>query len=132
MTSVQIDMSEVRELAADMRSVEPLLAHHIKPAVAKGALNIKQQLKAEAAQKWWNPRKGGGLPPSISYDLIDAGFGAEIGPDKEVGSGALGVIAYFGGSNGGGGTLPDPRGALDAEADRFVSALTKLAEGLLA
>lgn len=123
--SIQIDVAEVRQLAHDMRGVEPLLARHLKPAVAKGALNIKNQLRDEAAESGHFR-----FAQSISYDLIDNGFGAEIGPTKG-GAGSLANIAYFGGANGGGGTVPDPSGALEVEADKFGSALAEIAAGLL-
>lgn len=121
MASVSVDLSEVRTLATDLRGVEPRLSRHIKPAIAKGAGNIKSQLREEASNS-----RHFRMANHISYDLLDGGFGAEIGPEK-VGAGNLANIAYFGGANGGGGTVPDPRGALDAEAPRFLSELARLA-----
>lgn len=123
--SIEFDMSEVRELIHDMRGVEPALARHLKPAVAKGALNIKNQLRDEMGQSAHFR-----AADSISFDLIDDGYGAEIGPTK-TGAGPISNIAYFGGSNGGGGTVPDPRGALEEEAEKFGSALAQIASELL-
>ena len=54
----------------------------------------------------------------------------EVGPRKGK-PGSIANIAYFGGANGGGGTVPDPRGALEAEAPRFEKALTDLVGEIL-
>ena len=56
---------------------------------------------------------------------------AEIGPETG-GAGSLAGFAYFGGVNGGGGTVPDPQGALDAEApnvEKHLGALVAKALG---
>ena len=61
-------------------------------------------------------RHFGQVASAISYDLQDRAGSVEavIGPTK--GSpGSLGNIAYFGTSRGGG-TVPDPMGALEKEA----------------
>lgn len=94
----------------------------VRPIVSKGALNVKRQLRDEAkASDYFK------VAPFINYDLTDHAdeIFAEVGPRKEHG-GALANIAYFGGARGGGGTLPDPKEALDAEAPRYVSALEDL------
>lgn len=126
MTRIEIDMSEVRTFAADMRQVDSRLARHVKPVVKRGATNIKDQMVEEMkSSAWFAPVARG-----ISYDLVNDGYTAEIGPTK--GSpGSLANIAYFGGGvQPGGGTVPDPRGALDAEVPRFQKALADLAEEL--
>lgn len=124
--SIEFDMTEVRALSEDFRRVPDALARHAKPVVAKGAVNIKNQLRDEMRDSTWF----GGAAADIDYDLLDGGFTAEIGPTKG-GAGSLANLAYFGGANGGGGTVPDPRGALEAEAPRFANALAELAAGLL-
>ena len=138
---IEIDTSEVRELIADMSAVDSRLARHLKPVVAKGAQNIKAQLRSEmAASKHFKS-----AARSISYDIDDDGFGAEIGPEAS-GGGTLANIAYFGGSGwsgrkrpgpgwqqgpGGGGTVADPVEALNAETPRFLEALADAAEGAI-
>lgn len=123
--SIEFDMSEVRELMADWTRVPDMMAREGRPVVAKGASNIKDQLREEMGRsRHFKAAK------SISYDLDNDGYGAEIGPTK-TGAGPIANIAYFGGSNGGGGTVPDPLGALEAEAPRFADALSKLAAELL-
>ena len=126
MASFQIDASEVRALAEDFRRVPDQLARHAKPIVEKGANNIKDQLREEMGRS----RHFFKAAKSITYDILDGGYTAEIGPTK-TGAGPIANIAYFGGSNGGGGTVPDPRGALEAEAPRFANALSELAAELL-
>jgi hypothetical protein len=56
---------------------------------------------------------------------------AEIGPHSGPGQpGAIANVGYFGTSRGGG-TVPDPQGALDAEAPRLESAIGDLLGGIL-
>lgn len=125
MSGFDIDMGEVRELAVDMRQVDGALTRHLRPIVAKGGVKIKAQLRKEMGES----RHFGVVAPAITFDEVDGGLGVEVGPEK--GSpGSLGNIAYFGTSRGGG-TVPDPRGALDAEAGPFTESLADAAEGLL-
>ena len=124
--SVNFDASEVREFAADLTRASMKVAQGTPAVVSKGALNIKKQLTQEMA----GSRHFKGAAHTVSYDLLDGGFAAEIGPSSESGSpGNLANLAYFGGSNGGGGTVADPREALTAEGERFIKALADLAEG---
>lgn len=129
MAGIEVDVSEVRELIADFSQVPGLLARHARPVVNHGALNIKKQL-VEEWERSAHFTTSGGRPAKISYDIEDDGFSAVIGPEHS-GVGNLANIAYFGGSNGGGGTVPDPRGALDAEAPKFAKALADVAAELL-
>lgn len=144
MGGVTIDVSEVRALEVDMRAVDSRLVRHIIPVVEKGAANIKGDLRAEA----FKSRHFGGMARSITYDMITSsgsGIEAEIGPTKGK-PGSIANIAYFGGSAwsgrknpgrgwqsgpGGGGTVEDPRGALDREAPRFERALADIAAELV-
>lgn len=114
---------DLDSLVIDLGNAAEAINDKVRPVVSKGALNIKNQLRTEAKNSDYFR-----LAPWINYDLTDhAGdITAEIGPRKEH-AGALANIAYFGGAHGGGASVPDPQGALDAEADRFVSALEALA-----
>lgn len=126
MTGVNIDASEVRAFATDLGEVGLRVARGVPAVVSKGALNIKNQLRGEMGASGHFK----GAAHAVGYDILDGGFAAEIGPSAEAGSpGNLANLAYFGGSNGGGGTVPDPRGALEAEVSRFEKALMDLAEG---
>lgn len=122
---MEIDVSEVRQLAVDFRQVPDALARHAKPAVVRGGVSIKDQLRAEmGASAHFR------AADSITFDVTDGGYTVEVGPTK-TGAGPIANIAYFGGVNGGGGTVPDPRGALEAEAPKFAKALSDLAADLL-
>jgi hypothetical protein len=116
-------------LARDLSSVPARLAPKIRPVVSRGALNVKTQLQAEARES----SHFSSLASSIGYELLEdtSGVQADIGPDRERGGGAGLLMAYWGQSRGGGGTLPDPLGALEAEAPGFVSALEKVAASVL-
>lgn len=125
---MDLDFSELRAFAAEVRNASHMAGRQIRPVVNKGALNIKNQLRDEMASS----RHFKGVASAISYDLDPDSFGAEIGPSSEGGSpGNLANIAYFGGSNGGGGTVPDPSSALEAEGPRFIEALGDAVEALL-
>lgn len=125
MSDVTIDTSELRTFAADLTRGVASVAREVMQATAKGGVNIKEQLRSEAADS-----RHFQLERHISYDVEDGGFGVVVGPEK-VGAGNLANIAYFGGANGGGGTVPDPRGALGAEVPRYLDALSKIAGGFL-
>ena len=136
MASVRIEVEGARELAVDMRNAEPLLARRLKPAVSKGAQNIKQDL----AGKMRESRSFGAVAKAINYDLDDDGYGAEIGPEKGA-PGSVANIAYFGATgylfgwtrlvNPGGGTVEDPVEALHREEQAFADALADLAADML-
>lgn len=125
MASIDMDMNEVRQLAADMTAVDGRLKRHLIPTIRHAGVNIKAQMRAEAAQS-----RHFKFAHLINYDEIDDGYGVEVGPEAE-GAGMLENIAYFGGVRGGGGTIPDPTGALEAEAPKFLEELGKAAEGLI-
>lgn len=118
--SVSIDTRELRQFAVDLERKATRDVAKVPPIVKKGAQHIKDQLRDEMRMS----SHFKGLAGSFSYDLIDGGFGAEVGPSTGgTEPGSLANIAYFGGSNGGGGTVPDPQGALDAETPKFLKAL---------
>lgn len=123
---VEIDTSEVRALARDMSRVDRRLARHLTPVVKKGAMNIKKTMQADLRQS--SDAGFQYVARTVSFDLSDSGLTAEVGPSKP--AGALANVAYFGTSKGGG-TVRDPKEALNEEANRFVSELEKMAEGLV-
>lgn len=122
---IRFDDSELRRFGEDLGRVPMAVARKIPPVVVKGAMNIKEQLRAEmGASEHFR-----GAAHTVGFDVLDGGFAAEIGPSSEAGSpGNLANLAYFGGSNGGGGTVADPMEALTAEAPAFLKALADLAE----
>ncbi len=119
---MQVDASDFRVFADELARKAVGIDAEVDKVVAKGALNIKTQLISEARAS----RHFKGFAPGITYEM-DSGPGfveALIGPEK--GSpGSLANIAYFGTSRGGG-TVPDPMLALQAEAPNFFAALAAL------
>lgn len=118
-------MSEVeglRELSADLGRIASRALPDVDVVAKHAAQNIKDEMVEEAQ----GSRAFRSIARSISYDR-SYGIGQvsyEVGPDKSRG-GALGNIAYFGGANGGGGTL-DIDGPLKAEEPRFLKALDEM------
>lgn len=127
MPEISIDAHEVRELAADFTRIPGELSRHAIPVLSKGALNIKNQMRESFEASGNAGFRFVGR--TVSYDLHTEGneYSAEIGPDKP--SGALANVAIFGTPRGGG-TVADPREALEAEAPKFTEALADLAEEL--
>lgn len=123
------DASEVRALSVDMSRAAGRVQAQVVPIVFRGAMQIKKQMQAEMS----GSTHFKGTAAAIDFEMTDAGttVEAEIGPKVGSGeSGGLGSIAYFGNSRGGG-TVPDPQGALDAEAKNVVKAIGDLAAGLI-
>ena len=121
------DASELDILAADLGKASAEVATSLRQVIAKGAVNIKTQLRDEMSAS----EHFGQAARSINYNITRSGDDvvAEIGPTK-TGAGPLANIAYFGTSLGGG-TVPDPVGALEAEAARTLSHIDKLIGGTL-
>lgn len=128
MPSIDFDTSELRTLAAGMRAIPGQLTRHITPVINRAGLNVKNELRENMA----GSKHFKGVAHAISYDILDDGMTVEVGPSSEAGSpGNLANIAYFGGANGGGGTVADPIEALEHEQDGFLKALADLTEKLL-
>ena len=127
MPEISIDAHEVRELAADFTRIPGELSRHAIPVLSRGALNIKNQIRESFEASGNAGFRFVGR--SVSYDLTTEGteLSAEIGPTKP--EGALANVAIFGTPRGGG-TVADPREALEAEAPKFTEALADLAEEL--
>lgn len=127
MSALEIDTSEVRQIAADASSLPGELSRWLRPAVSKGALNIKRAMQQDLEQSGNAGIRH--VARSISYDIIDGdnAVEAEIGPDKP--SGALANIAYFGTSRGGGHTR-DPIEALNEESEAFQKAIADIVEDI--
>lgn len=126
-----VDVSQLRELISDLDGVPREVTRQVPGVVKKGAMNVKKSMQSD----FRGSRYFGQIARSINFDVsADAdGFEAEIGPDKSIpkAGGALAVIAYWGGANGGGGTVRDPAEPLLEEAPRFEQALSKLLDGVL-
>ena len=125
MPNVEIDAHEVKEFASELGKVPTKVVTGVRPAVVKAGVNMKKQLREEMDKS-----KHFKASRSINFDVSDGGLAVAVGPSKGH-PGSIANIAYFGGVNGGGGTVPDPRGALEAEAPRFEKALTDLVGEIL-
>lgn len=127
--SISVDTHEVRTLAAEVGRVAASALPEVDKIMKHGANNIKGEMAADAgASRWFKFAK------AISYDEIGP-LAYEIGPDKARGGKAgqaahLANIAYFGGANGGGGTL-DLDAPLAHEEPRMMKALDTYLAGLL-
>lgn len=125
--SVQVDTSELDAFAVHLGRASRRLVPEARLSMRRAGVNIKRQLREEmGASTHFKP-----VERAISFDEVQSftSFGVEVGPEK--GSpGSLANIAYFGGSRGGG-TVPDPIGALRAEAPRFMEALSEIAGRLV-
>lgn len=124
---IDIDMTEMHRLVADLRSAGPAMVAKVDPIMKKGAVNLKDDLNEQAAASSFR-----GMAGSVTFDSR-YGLGLinyEIGPDKSRRGGALGNLFFFGGANGGGGT-GDLDGALDREEPRMVKALGDLLGNVL-
>lgn len=116
------DISGLTEFVADLRALPEHARGDARQVLSKAGVNIKRQLVAEMGAS----RHFGQVASAISYEIQERAGSVELvaGPTK--GSpGSLANIAYFGTSRGGG-TVPDPRGALDAETPTASSYLLDL------
>ncbi|WP_409186721.1 hypothetical protein F9C11_21770 [Amycolatopsis sp. VS8301801F10] len=120
-----VDMSQVDQLARDLEAVPEETLPKFKKVVAKGAVNVKNGMRADA-QGHPTFRH---FPRSITYDTTDQGLGAEIGPDKNLIQGALGNLLFFGSSKNA--PVLDINGPLNKEAPRFADAIADVAEDIL-
>lgn len=126
--TVRIDgLDELHRVAVDFGRAAADVLPEVDKVVKKGAQNVKDDMVAETVGSWFSA-----VGTSISYDRAYGlgSVGYEVGPDKGRAGGALGVIAYFGGANGGGGTL-DIDAPLRREEPRLTKALGDVMEGLL-
>lgn len=103
-----LDTSETQKLIDAVNDFTVKTVAQAQLVLAKGALEMKRNLKANARTSDHFKH----LAPKITYDtkVRRAGVEIELGPenDKAVGKANHGPgagIAYFGGANGGGGSL---------------------------
>lgn len=115
--------AELRELAENLGKIAGSAVKDVDEVAKKGAMNIKKEMAYSAS--WSEHFKG--LAGAISFDSAyrPGAVRYEIGPDKNRPGGAIGNVAYFGTSRGGG-TL-DIEQPLNSEGPRFQSALEALA-----
>lgn len=129
MADVSIDITGAEELVREFAQAGGGLVNEVRPVIAKGALNIKTTMRDDlAGSKHFRQ-----TARSVTYDTRagQAFASAEIGPVTQGQTvGDLAHFAYFGGANGGGGTVRDPQEALDEEEPRLLDALGDVLDGL--
>lgn len=124
---------DIRELDAfvnHLDGVPPAFMKEARKSAFFAGMQIKRQLRNEMGRSSYFK----GVTPSIDFEDIQSltEFGIVAGPRKGgMFPGDLANIAYFGGSRGGGGTVPDPKGALEEEAPKFMAALLDIAGRLM-
>jgi hypothetical protein len=116
-----VDASDALAVAADFEAAAAEIVTRTRSAVSEAATAARDAMRVDMG----GSGSFGHAADSITFDLV--GDGAEIGPTKP--TGAIANIAYFGGSNGGGGTVRDPLDA--AESTDLESAFQKILDGLL-
>lgn len=129
--ALDIDTSELRKLGVDLGDIAPELAVEARGVIQKAALVLKEDMRDDFEHGSDSFHQ---VARSVTYDttLSPTGIEAEIGPitlGKVVGD--LAHFAYFGGANGGGGTVPDPQYLLEREAKVVEGYLSEIVEKLL-
>lgn len=127
MSSIDIDITELRRAASDWGDARQQLMRKVRPVVSKGALQIKNAMRDDVERS-----RHFRFAHTISYDVRgNQTFAeAEIGPAAG-GVAALAGFAYFGGIHGGGATVRDPGEALADEAEPFQRALSDVVAEVL-
>lgn len=128
--AASVDSSELRAFAAELGRVPSALVPKIRSVVTKGAVNIKNQQRAD-----FDPStRFKQIAKTITFDVTEShgAIEAEIGPNKRYRAARLANIAYFEaeshsravfGTSTSGGVVPDPSVALEDEMPRFLDAL---------
>lgn len=122
-----IDVSDVMRAAAELGAKGAAAVDAIEPVMERGALNIKNEMRALFEGSRHFARVG----RSVSYErvgLLTSSLAYEIGPTIG-GAGSLAGVAVEGGANGGGGTV-DILPALEHEVPRLAAEI-QIALGLL-
>lgn len=121
-----LDTSETQKLIDALDRFETAVRVEGEAIVTKGAVEARKNLQADA-QKSPHFKQ---IARSISFDKRRTATGVEIelGPDKDRDdAGKLANIGYFGGANGGGGTL-DFDGPVERELDGIDDYLQRLGD----
>lgn len=111
------------ELAADLGQAPNEVTKKVRPIIRKGGVELRRRMQREMGRS----AHFGHVARSIDFDEITTAgsIGVEVGPNADRSRSApLAGIAYFGGANGGGGTVPEPDQALSDEgqvAAKFIA-----------
>lgn len=122
--TVSFDVSELRTLSTDLSRIPDKVQKGVRPVVARGAHEVKRKMQADMRESPYF--KGNAQNISVDVKINGEGVEAEVGPKPSW----LSHIAYFGGANGGGGTV-DILGPLGEEVEPFTKALGDLLKDVL-
>lgn len=114
--------AELRALAASLGRIAGSAVSDVDAVIQKAALNVKQEMQADASASPHFKGMAGSITYESRYGLGRIRY--VVGPDKGRRGGALGNIAYFGTSRGGGSLSIDK--PLRTEEPRMMSALEAL------
>lgn len=121
-----LDTSETQKLLDAIDTFQTAARTEGEAILTKGAVEAKKNLQADARRSQHFRQIG----KSIDFDKrrTPTGVEIELGPNKDRDPAApLANIAYFGGANGGGGTL-DLDGPVERELDVIDDHLQRLGE----
>jgi hypothetical protein len=120
--------AELYRFASDVAKAAEASVREVDPIVRTEAHELKDRMNSDLAGSRHFRGAAGSVTHDSRYSFGSVGY--EVGPDKGRRGGAITNIAYFGGSNGGGGTV-DLDGAF-ADAGRSLEQnLGKFLGGLL-
>jgi hypothetical protein len=122
---ISFDTTEVTALAAKIATAPQSARAKIPAVLGRGATNIRNQMRSETKGSTYFDL-GSTITRSRMKETPTT-FEVEIGPERRFRQARLAHIGYFGGAHGGGGTLPDPEGALQTEAPAVMRYLAQLA-----
>ena len=129
MVVIDIEPEGFDELAREFADTEPRVQREMPRIMRKAGMNIKNEWNTTAARS-----RHFRIAGTVNFDE-NLHFGAmhevEVGPDRRRRAARLAGIAHFGGANGGGGTLGDPKRFADAEGPRLESAIADLVDKVL-
>ncbi|NQD40514.1 hypothetical protein [Glutamicibacter halophytocola] len=126
--------ADLDKLIHDLGKIPAKVERKVMPIMRKTGIQTKRRLQAElGASKSFKA-----AARSVDYEVTTHTFGdasiiqVEVGPNAHKHSAAaLAGIAYFGGSRGGGGTVPDPIVAMRQEEPVLLGFLEMAVEGLI-
>ena len=125
------DFRDFEVLAADLtHAARDDVREKVRAVVVKGAVNVKAAMRADMRTS----RHFRQVAPKITFDTTVRANSVtcDVGPITQgqvVGD--LAHFAYFGGANGGGGTVRDPQAALEDEAPQFFAAISDVLDALI-
>lgn len=127
--SIDVDTRELDAFVVELGRVSARSLPVVDAVMKKGIQQIKEEMVEDASNSDYFEPIARTLTYDSDYRVNQVAY--ELGPDRDrSGAAHLANIAYFGGANGGGGTL-DLDGPLRREEPRTMAALDKALGELL-